>query len=189
MKSFRVLVLLLSFVTDVSGTVNDTPQQVVTKYNNYKTICTGLGYKATQCNGEQTKVIGFQSSLKGDLVKLKTRETVIFNQASLNRGSAYDTTTGKFTAPADGVYSFSWTTMSDAEKYFITEIVLNSSPIACNFTDGRGRTKNAGNVMSSSNVIIEMRTGDKVWIRTHHNYGQFARCGDGQWCIFSGFKL
>lgn len=123
------------------------------------------------------------------MVNLKTRETVIFNQASLNRGSAYNTTTGKFTAPADGVYSFSWTTMSDAEKYFITEIVFNSSPMACNFTDGRGRTKNAGNVMSSSNVIIEMRTGDKVWIRTHHNYGQFARCGDWQWCIFSGFKL
>nr|XP_034307784.1 complement C1q tumor necrosis factor-related protein 4-like [Crassostrea gigas] len=189
MKSFSVLVLLLSLFTYVSGSVPDTPQQVVTKYNNYKTICTGLGYKATQCNGEQTKVIGFQSSRKGDLVNLKTSETVIFNQASLNKGSAYDTTTGEFTAPNDGVYSFSWTTMSETEKYFITEIFLNSSPVAYNFTDGRGRTKNAGNVMSSSNAIIEMRKGDKVWIRAHDKYGQFARCVNGQWCFFSGFKI
>lgn len=135
------------------------------------------------------EVIGFQSSRKGDLVNLKTRETVIFNQASLNKGSAYDTTTGEFTAPTNGVYSFSWTTMSETEKYFITEIVLNSSPVAYNFTDGRGRTKNAGNVMSSSNAIIEMRKGDKVWIRAHDKYGQFARCVNGQWCFFSGFKL
>lgn len=62
------------------------------------------------------EVIGFQSSRKGDLVNLKTSETVIFNQASLNKGSAYDTTTGEFTAPTDGVYSFSWTTMSETEK-------------------------------------------------------------------------
>nr|XP_011425247.2 complement C1q tumor necrosis factor-related protein 3 [Crassostrea gigas] len=188
MKS--VLMLLLSLVTDVSGTVNDTPQQVVTKYNNYKTICTGLGYIATQCNDEQRGSIAFQSSLKGNLENMKTYETVIFNQVSLNEGNTYNTTSGKFTAPVDGVYFFSWTTLSDAGKYFITEIVLNNIPIAYNRTDGRGRPNNSGFVMSSSNANIKMKKGDKVWIRTHYNYGQFARGGDrGEWCNFSGFKL
>lgn len=45
-----VLVLLLTLFKDASPSVNDTPQQVVTKYNYYETICTGLGYTATQCN-------------------------------------------------------------------------------------------------------------------------------------------
>ena len=42
-------VLLLTFATIVSGGGHETPQQVVTKYNNYKTICTGLGYQNLQC--------------------------------------------------------------------------------------------------------------------------------------------
>lgn len=66
---------------------------------------------------------------------MKTDETVIFNQVSLNEGKAYNTTSREFTAPVDGVYFFSWTILSDAEKYFITEIVLNSIPIAFNCTD------------------------------------------------------
>nr|XP_034307108.1 complement C1q tumor necrosis factor-related protein 3-like [Crassostrea gigas] len=189
MKSFSVLVLLLSLVTDVSGTVNDTPQQVVTKYNNYKTICTGLGYKSTQCNSGRTEgPVVFQSSCKGTLENLKTSETVKFNQVSLNEGSAYSTTTGKFTAPVDGVYSFSWTTMSNTGEYFITEIVLNGIPMAYNYTDSRGLS--AGHSMASSHANIKMKKGDRVWIRTHQNYGQNAVCGNvGQWCNFSGFKF
>nr|XP_034307104.1 complement C1q tumor necrosis factor-related protein 3-like [Crassostrea gigas] len=189
MKSFSVLVLLLSLVTFVSGTVNDTPQQVVTKYNNYKTICTGLGYKSTQCNGGRTEgPVVFQSSYKGTLENLKTSQTVKFNQVSLNEGSAYNTTTGKFTAPLDGVYSFSWTTMSNTGKYFITEIVLNGIPMAYNYTDSRGLS--AGHSMASSHANIKMKKGDRVWIRTHQNYGQNAVCGNvGQWCNFSGFKF
>lgn len=118
---------------------------------------------------------------------LGTSQTVKFNQVSLNVGDAYNTTTGKFTAPVDGLYSFSWTTMSNIGKYFITEIVLNSIPMAYNYTDSRGRT--AGYSMSSSHANIKMKKGDEVWIRTHHNYGQNALCGYGQWCNFSGFKF
>lgn len=111
-----------------------------------------------------------------------------FNQASLNEGNAFDTTTGKFTAPIDGVYSFSWAALSDRGKYFVTEIVLNSNPVIGNYVDGRGH--NSPHVMSSSQANIKMKKGEKVWIRVWENYGQVARCGDkGQWCYFSGFKL
>uniref|UniRef100_A0A8W8LVC3 C1q domain-containing protein n=1 Tax=Magallana gigas TaxID=29159 RepID=A0A8W8LVC3_MAGGI len=171
----------------VSGTAPDTPQQVVMKYNNYKTICTGLGYKATQCNGEQREILGFQASMKNNLENMKTRETVIFNQVSLNEGKAYDTNSGKFTAPIDGVYFFSWGILTDNGKYFVTEIVRNSIPVAYNYTDGRGRQRGAGNIMTSSNALIKMKKGDEVWIRTYLNYGQLGRCE--QWCYFSGFKL
>lgn len=42
--------------------------------------------------------------MKDNLENMKTRETVIFNQVSLNEGNAYDTNSGKFTAPIDGVF-------------------------------------------------------------------------------------
>lgn len=89
----------------------------------------------------------------------------------LNRGSVYDIIIGKFIVFVDGVYFFSWIIMLDVEKYFIMEIVFNSSLMVCNFIDGRGCMKNVGNVMLFLNVIIEMRMGDKVWIRIYYNYG------------------
>lgn len=125
--------------------------------------------------------------MKDNLENMKTRETVIFNQVSLNEGKAYDTNSGKFTAPIDGVYFFSWGILTDNGKYFVTEIVRNSIPVAYNYTDGRGRQRGAGNIMTSSNALIKMKKGDEVWIRTYLNYGQLGRCG--QWCYFSGFKL
>lgn len=60
--------------------------------------------------------------------------------------------------------------LSDTGKYLITEIVLNSIPISYNYTDGSGRTHNAGYVMTSSHATTKMKKRDKVWIRTHHNY-------------------
>lgn len=50
----------------------------------------------------------------------------------MNEGDAYNTTTWKFTAPVDEVYSFSWATISDTGNYFITKIVFNSKQIAFN---------------------------------------------------------
>lgn len=109
---------------------------------------------------------------------------MIFDNVSLNEGKAYDSTTGIFTAPCDGIYSFSWTTLSKGGKYFITEIVRNGQVIAYNYTDGRGRT---GFVMSSSHANIKMKKDEKVWIRTYESYGQFVH--GKNWSNFSGFKM
>lgn len=89
----------------------------------------------------------------------------------LNKGSVYDIIIGKFIVFIDGVYFFSWIIMLEIEKYFIMEIVFNSSLVVYNFIDGRGCIKNVGNVMLFLNVIIEMRKGDKVWIRVYDKYG------------------
>nr|XP_022299009.1 complement C1q tumor necrosis factor-related protein 3-like [Crassostrea virginica] len=176
-------VLLLTFATIVSGGGHETPQQVVTKYNNYKTICTGLGYQNVPCdagNGE----IAFQSTLTNHLQNLKNQETVIFDKVRLNEGNAYNQKTGKFTATVGGVYSFNWQILSNPGKYFITEIVHNGNPIAFNYCDGRGIS--SGYASTSNQAIIRMKKGDKVWIRTHGGHGIFAY---GGWCDFSGYKV
>lgn len=75
--------------------------------------------------------------------------------------------------------------MSDRGKYFVTEIVLNTNPITGNYVDGRGH--NSPHVMSSSQANIKMKKGDKVWIRTHGNLGQYVY--GAKYCNFSGVKL
>uniref|UniRef100_K1QBA7 Complement C1q tumor necrosis factor-related protein 3 n=1 Tax=Magallana gigas TaxID=29159 RepID=K1QBA7_MAGGI len=178
-KSLITCYLLMIFALLVAVTANETPQQVVTRYNNYKAICNGIGYENVRCKDP----VAFQSSLTKQLENLKNQETVIFDKVLLNEGNAYDHVSGIFTAPLDGIYSFTWTTLSKTGKYFVTEIVLNGKTVALNYTDGRGHD---GNPMSTSHANIKMKKGDKVWIRTHGTAGLFAH---PNWCFFSGSKL
>ena len=61
--SSSAFILLLTFTTIVSGGGNETPQQVVTRYNNYKTICTGLGYQNVRCDaGKEGKPVTYKSA-------------------------------------------------------------------------------------------------------------------------------
>uniref|UniRef100_K1Q3W5 Heavy metal-binding protein HIP n=1 Tax=Magallana gigas TaxID=29159 RepID=K1Q3W5_MAGGI len=103
--------------------------------------------------------IAFQSSLTMTLQNLKNQETVIFDKVSLNEGNAYDNISGIFTAPLDGIYSFTWTISTTAGQYFVTEIVLNGQYVTYNFADGRGHN---GHPMTTSHANIKMKKGDKV---------------------------
>lgn len=111
---------------------------------------------------------------------MKKQDTVIFDKVSVNDGNAYDKTSGIFTAPSDGIYSSTWTTLSKAGNYFATDIVRNGEMITRNFADGRGRD---GHELSTSHANIKMKKGEKVWIRAHGNSGQFAN-GSAEWCFF-----
>ncbi|XP_052678290.1 complement C1q tumor necrosis factor-related protein 3-like [Crassostrea angulata] len=176
----RICYLMMSFALLVAGSAHETPQQVVTRYKNYKAICDGMGFQNVRCKDP----IAFQSSLTKTLQNLKNQETVIFDKISLNEGKAYDNISGIFTAPLDGIYSFTWTISTTAGKYFVTEIVLNGQNVTYNHADGRGHD---GHPMTTSHANIKMKKGDKVWIRTRQNYGQYAH--GANWCYFSGTKL
>uniref|UniRef100_K1RAZ6 Caprin-2 n=1 Tax=Magallana gigas TaxID=29159 RepID=K1RAZ6_MAGGI len=115
---------------------------------------------------------------------MKEQETVIFDKVSLNEGNAYDKTSGIFTAPMDGIYSFTWSMLTQKGKYFVSDIVRNGHKVASNYSDGRGHDHGS---MSTEHANIKMKKGDKVWIRTHRTWGQYAHGGD--WCSFSGVKL
>ncbi|XP_061167442.1 heavy metal-binding protein HIP-like [Saccostrea echinata] len=182
MKS--VLVLLLILATAVFDSIQETPQQIVNKYNNYRTICNGLGYQNLSCKTDKKGTVAFQTTLSKYLENMGNEQRVIFDKVTLNEGNGYDKKTGVFTAPDEGVYKFSWTIMTKGGKYFISEIIHDGKKIARNYADGRGLT---GYDMSTTNAIVKMKKGDKVWIRTYHNYGQYA-FGE-HWGNFSGNKL
>lgn len=55
--------------------------------------------------------------------------------------------------------------------------------ITKNHTDGRNRNSYT---MTTSHTNIKMKKGDKIWIRAHGNWVQFAH---EDWCNFSEVKL
>ncbi|XP_048768990.1 heavy metal-binding protein HIP-like [Ostrea edulis] len=181
---YRFFLLSLFVAVQFTATLSDTPQQIVTKYKNYHTICNGLGYEEKSCANKG--VVAFQAVLQNYISDLGTYKTVKFDTVKLNEGSGYDVKTGKFTAPEDGVYSFSWNVLVKSGKVFHTEIVKNGNIIAYNYADGN-IAKSGSFLASSSTVNIKLKKREQVWIRAHSNLGQYIH--GYAWSYFSGFKL
>ncbi|XP_060576396.1 coadhesin-like [Ruditapes philippinarum] len=72
--------------------------------------------------------------------------TIIFGSTFINEGNAYNTSTGIFTAPVNGTYSFSLQLCTNINNYFLTAIMIDGTTFAtlyvydkyvysCNSTD------------------------------------------------------
>lgn len=58
-----------------------------------------------ECNG---KTIAFHAVLSKRLLNTTPNTIIKFGNVLVNEGNRYNPSTGKFTAPQDGVYLFSW---------------------------------------------------------------------------------
>ena len=111
---------------------------------------------------------------------------VVFDQASLNVGEAYDETTGKFTCKVDGLYTFSWTTFSSPNKGLTSVLITSGRDVVKNVVD---TDKTANTLSSSSTVVVRMRNGEQTWIRVVKG-DRLTDTWDSVPCsMFSGFKI
>ncbi|XP_061191806.1 uncharacterized protein LOC133200086 [Saccostrea echinata] len=98
-----------------------------------------------------------------------------------NHGNAYNQHTGVFTAPSDGLYVFTWSSVVAPKKLFDSEILVNGQ---------RNGLGNCNNVLSqgyencSNTVPLLLKVGDKVNIRTTS-----ADYLHGIWTSFKGWKV
>ncbi|XP_062577223.1 heavy metal-binding protein HIP-like [Saccostrea cucullata] len=188
MESIRYQFLKLFFVSLLLSGANaeSGTKAFLKKFNTYNEVCRGMGFKGNNCNGRERDIISFHARMASNLQNLGSNAVVVFGKVTENSGSAYNSKTGIFTAPQDGIYSFTWTILTHRGKTFNTNIVLNdkSNTIGYNYADG----KTGSNTYSSGSAttIIKMKKNDKVWIKTYAGQGEYA---DGYWSSFSGFKL
>ncbi|CAG2197333.1 C1QL [Mytilus edulis] len=119
---------------------------------------------------------------------LKENTIVIFDVVPLNIGSAYDGTTGKFTCKEDGIYTFSWTTLSNSNTDFTSALVVDGTPIASNAVDN----DETGDALTGSiSVIVKMTKGQEAWIKAVGSQGiMYMHHGQIIYpSVFSGFKI
>ena len=138
------------------------------------------------CSISERQQYAFFATMSSDKENLPVDSVVVFDKASLNVGEAYDETTGKFTCKVDGLYTFSWTTLSGPKKDLATVLITSGSRVAINIVD---TDQSADYLSSSSTVIVRMRKGEQTWINVVKGDQMEALWGSIPCSMFSGFKI
>lgn len=127
----------------------------------------------------------FLANLSHSLSNLKSNQIVKFDSVVTNIGKHYNPATGKFTAPQDGIYTFSWTCLTPAGSRFETRLLVNDRYISAN----RANAQNINQyVQGTKNVVVQMKKGDKAAVRVLTIAGLKLH-GNGLFSAFSGFMI
>ena len=115
---------------------------------------------------------------------------IIYDTILVNVGNGYNASTGKFTAPCDGVYGFSYNYYTDAVDQTMTDLLLND-----NISYGRTETRiDMGNnsIVASGLIILEINANDYVWIKNTESGGgtvELIGSATEHYNYFSGFLI
>ncbi|XP_062608604.1 heavy metal-binding protein HIP-like [Saccostrea cucullata] len=140
-----------------------------------------MGYREKSCS-KNKGIVAFNARLPKALQNMPANAIVVFGKVTLNAGNAYDTRTGKFTAPNDEIYSFTWTILTGPGNTFQTRLIQNGNEVCFNHVFGRNQNNYE---TGSTTCIIRMKKNDRVWINMHLK-GDYAY---KDWSSFSGFQL
>ena len=75
-------------------------------------------------------------------------------------GAAYDAGTGKFTAPRDGVYYFSWNVLKKSRNYHHIDLMVNG---VRSFISWQPGTQTFETLTGA--LFVQLRKGQEVWLR------------------------
>ncbi|EFX82583.1 C1q and tumor necrosis factor-related protein 5 [Daphnia pulex] len=98
-----------------------------------------------------------------------------FDLAVVNVGNAMNLTSGKFTAPAPGIYFFSFTGVAHLGPYFFSALVLNGSVIGTGFVQINGGPIDSPLTVQST---LNLKTGDQVWVSIYFEGGTSSYLND-----------
>lgn len=114
--------------------------------------------------------------------------TVVFDTVMLNQGSHYNNSTGIFTAPIAGLYSFSFNVLSDnngSDSYFATSLYKNGS----GYAKVQNRTVEDNDFGSGMSVIASLAVNDTVQVVQHNVNLYGTSSSDENMTWFSGYLI
>ena len=118
---------------------------------------------------------------------LQSAGVIIFDTAMINIGSHYNTSTGVFTAPVAGLYSFSPVVLSDmdgTDQFFITAIRVNGS----SYAQEQVHTDLDNDFGGSFTVIASLSANDEVDVHTNYKiYGTSSATSN--FTFWSGYLI
>ncbi|CAG2195566.1 unnamed protein product [Mytilus edulis] len=124
----------------------------------------------------------FFSTLLKSVVLSNSNKVLIFDGVKVNRGGGYDPSSGIFTAKRDGLYHFSCVIYGASGKDVGYQLNKNDSLYV------RGYSNNGPYEASSISVLVELKKGDRVYIK-HRHPGQTEAVIGNDHSSFAGYFL
>jgi hypothetical protein len=115
-----------------------------------------------------------------------TNETLVFSSIMSNNGSAYDKSTGIFTAPVGGLYMFNLQLCIHRDKYLYFEIVANDIVIFKGL--GLDDTSKWSTCHSYSTSTL-LKALDEVSVKAARTNGAAIWEYPETWSMFNGFLI
>ncbi|XP_060556157.1 cerebellin-2-like [Ruditapes philippinarum] len=116
-----------------------------------------------------------------------TKETLVFSSIMSNHGSAYDKSTGIFTAPVRGLYMFNLHLCIYRDKYLYFEIVANDHAIFRGLGVDDTSKWSTCHSYSTSTILNAL---DKVAVKAARTSGSALWESDSEtWNMFNGFLV
>eukprot|EP00105_Crassostrea_gigas_P012569 XP_011428603.1 PREDICTED: adiponectin [Crassostrea gigas] len=187
---FKTMLPFVAFLCVLLISSSDAEQQkpssFLSNYSSYKNICHKIGWEP-KCRTESTKdckgkTIAFHAILSTGLTNVSPNTIIKFGKVLVNEESGYNPSTGKFTAPLDGVYSFSWTYCTNK----------GSNAYLGGYVDGKlmARISNYAQTNhwknTSGHLVIRLKKGNQFWVQTFEHTAQLIH---EEFTFLSGYKV
>ncbi|WAR22707.1 hypothetical protein MAR_036376 [Mya arenaria] len=113
---------------------------------------------------------------------LDNGQTIVLQSVVINDGQGYDPSTGIFTCPFSGLYTFSLQHCVDREKYSHVGIVKDNTMLVAGVAYGTTWWP-----CSSMQAFVSLRKGEKVWSKA--NWKSYLHHDSARWTSLSGVLL
>ncbi|KAK3085846.1 hypothetical protein FSP39_009558, partial [Pinctada imbricata] len=89
-------------------------------------------------------------------------KVLVYDRVNSNEGNGYDSSTGKFTAPRNGPYVFTWTAITQDKYNLNVDLYVNGKKIGTAQADGAPGPQNSS---GSNTVVLNLKCDDVVSLR------------------------
>lgn len=120
--------------------------------------------------------------LKNPISNLSPNQIIKYDDVITNIGEGYDRTTGKFTAPMHGVYSFTWTYMTKkGTRVYIGGIVEGKQIVWTAMYDQTATWASA-----TGHLVVMMKRGTRFWTSNTSKYSTYIH---DHYTFLSGYQI